>query len=164
MKEKLENFFKNKKKDSKAKLRLQFITFLSYFDAYLSVDGNVYQAIKSCYEKLDGEIKSLVGNLINEMDEDKGIDPFINFANVFDEENISQIVTMIYQYGQVGNGKDKISEMLPLLERLKNIAINEYVEKEKGTLNLILAMPLLGVTVVSLAFSLGILNSIVVNI
>lgn len=162
---KLEELTKKfKKKKDKTMLQIQFISFFSYFSTFISSGENVYQAISYCVDALNGEIQEYVAELQQRIDKDKSMTPFMEFAQHFDNETITQIVTMMYQYNQSGSGIEELNNMLPLLDRLKNITVDEYVKKENSSLNLFLATPLIGVTIVSLAFSLGVLSAIVVSI
>lgn len=167
---KLENILEKvlpKKKNnepSKLHLQMQFINFLAYFNAYISCGSNVYQALKETTNNLQEEVQHYVLELVAAIDTDKSIKPYLDFARKFDNETITQIVTMIYQLSLNGLGLEQIEQMLPLLERLKNITISEYIKKEGDNLNVYLMTPLLGVTIVSIFFSIGVLTSIMVGI
>jgi len=148
------------KKENNNLLEMQFISFLSYFNAYLYSGNNVYQSISKCIDNLKPEIKGSVINLIDHINEDKSITPFKNFADKFKNESINQLVIMIYQYNQNGKGEENISKMIPLLDKLKNITMNDYIKKESEKLNIYLMMPLVSLAIMSLSFSIGMLQSI----
>ncbi|MDD4123879.1 MAG: hypothetical protein PHD50_03310, partial [Bacilli bacterium] len=122
------------KKRNNNLLEMQFISFLSYFNAYIYSGNNVYQSISKCVDNLKPEIKTHVINLIDLMKDDKSIVPFKVFADKFENESINQIIIMIYQYSQNGRGEEQIGKMIPLLDKLKNITLNDYIKKESEKL------------------------------
>ncbi|MDD4123794.1 MAG: hypothetical protein PHD50_02870, partial [Bacilli bacterium] len=71
---------------------------------------------------------------------------------------------MIYQYSQNGRGEEQIGKMIPLLDKLKNITLNDYIKKESEKLNIYLMMPLVSLAIMSLSFSIGMLQSISLGI
>ncbi len=162
--EKIKQKFPIKKKEDNTKIQFQFISFLAYFNAFLTCGENVYQALKSTSESVDGKLQMDASDLLHEIDIDKSINPFLHFANKFNNETISQIITMIYQFSVNGVGEDRIVAMIPLLDRLKNITINEYIKKESSDLNLYLSTPLIGISIVSVFFSLGVLATIMAGV
>ena len=160
-----ERFMPTKQKQpSNLKLQIQFINFLAYFNAFVSCGHNVYQALKATADCIQGEIKNYLLELVAGVDNDKSIKPFINFAMKFNNETITQIVNMIYQLSLNGLGIEQLEQMLPLMERLKSITINAYIKKEGDDLNIYLATPLLGVTIVSIFFSIGVIATIMVGV
>ena len=54
--------------------------------------------------------------------------------------------------------------MIPLLDKLKNITLNDYIKKESEKLNIYLMMPLVSLAIMSLSFSIGMLQSISLGI
>lgn len=152
------------KKRNNNLLEMQFISFLSYFNAYIYSGNNVYQSISKCVDNLKPEIKTHVINLIDLMKDDKSIVPFKVFADNFENESINQIIIMIYQYSQNGRGEEQIGKMIPLLDKLKNITLNDYIKKESEKLNIYLMMPLVSLAIMSLSFSIGMLQSISLGI
>ena len=152
------------KKRNNNLLEMQFISFLSYFNAYIYSGNNVYQSISKCVDNLKPEIKTHVINLIDLMKDDKSIVPFKAFADKFENESINQIIIMIYQYSQNGRGEEQIGKMIPLLDKLKNITLNDYIKKESEKLNIYLMMPLVSLAIMSLSFSTGMLQSISLGI
>jgi len=152
------------KKRNNNLLEMQFISFLSYFNAYIYSGNNVYQSISKCVDNLKPEIKTHVINLIDLMKDDKSIVPFKVFADKFENESINQIIIMIYQYSQNGRGEEQIGKMIPLLDKLKNITLNDYIKKESEKLNIYLMMPLVSLAIMSLSFSIGMLQSISLGI
>lgn len=150
---------KEKKPDPLA-LQKEFINFLAYFNAFVSAGKNVYQALAAARDALRGEVQSYVAELVRAMEDDKSAKPYLDFARRFQNETITQIVTMIYQLSLNGEGIDEITGTLPLLERLKNMTIEAYIRKEGDNLNGYLMTPLVGVTAVSIFFSIGVLQNI----
>jgi len=98
------------------------------------------------------------------MKDDKSIVPFKVFADKFNNESINQIIIMIYQYSQNGKGEEQIGKMIPLLDKLKNITLTDYIKKESEKLNIYLMMPLVSLAIMSLSFSIGMLQSISLGI
>jgi hypothetical protein len=102
--------------------------------------------------------------LIEDISKDKSFGPFQVFSLNFNNQIIYQIITLLYQQNKNGKTTSSIENILPLLDRLKMLVIDNGVKKEAQFLNNFLLAPLIGAALISLYFSTGILTVMIGNI
>jgi hypothetical protein len=141
-----------------------FITFISYLNIYINSGYNLFQSLKEVEKITFGSIRKIVSSLIEDMSKDKSFGPFQIFSSNFNNQIIYQLITLLYQQNKAGKTSNSIEQILPLLDRLKMIVIEDRVKKEAQYLNNFLLAPLIGAALISLYFSTGILTVLVGNI
>jgi hypothetical protein len=141
-----------------------FITFISYLNIYINSGYNLFQSLKEVEKITVGSIRKIVSSLIEDMSKDKSFGPFQIFSSNFNNQIIYQLITLLYQQNKAGKTSNSIEQILPLLDRLKMIVIEDRVKKEAQYLNNFLLAPLIGAALISLYFSTGILTVLVGNI
>jgi len=141
-----------------------FITFITYINIYMNSGYNLFQSLKEVEKITYGHLKRVVSKLIEDISKDKSFGPFQVFSTNFNNQIIYQLVTLLYQQNKVGKSSNSIEQILPLLDRLKIIVIEDRIKKEGQYLNNFLLAPLIGAAFISLYFSTGILTVLVGNI
>ena len=76
---------------------LEFSHLFGFFRIYIKNGYNVYNALKEITNFANKNLKEMLSKLISEIDEDKTVQPFINFAHNFDEIIIEELMISIYQ-------------------------------------------------------------------
>lgn len=142
----------------------EFIVFVNYLIVYLNSGYNLYISLNETEKLLTGNIKALTNDLIAAIKSDKTILPFHNFSKVFNNQLITQILSLLFQNNKAGKINNNLEQLLPLLERLKMQVIEDRVKREQQLLNNYLLAPLLGSVIVSIYFSTGILTILVGNL
>jgi hypothetical protein len=141
-----------------------FITFITYVNIYINIGYNLFQSLKEVEKIMNGSLQKNLSKLIEDMSKDKSFGPFQVFSANFNNQIIYQLITLLYQQNKAGRTSNSIEQILPLLDRLKMIVIEDRVKKEGQYLNNFLLAPLIGAALISLYFSTGILTVLVGNI
>jgi hypothetical protein len=141
-----------------------FITFVTYVNIYINSGYNLFQSLKEVEKIINGSLQKNLSKLIEDMSKDKSFGPFQVFSANFNNQIIYQLITLLYQQNKAGRTSNSIEQILPLLDRLKMIVIEDRVKKEGQYLNNFLLSPLIGAALISLYFSTGILTVLVGNI
>jgi hypothetical protein len=141
-----------------------FITFITYVNIYINSGYNLFQSLKEVEKIMNGSLQKNLSKLIEDMSKDKSFGPFQVFSANFNNQIIYQLITLLYQQNKAGRTSNSIEQILPLLDRLKMIVIEDRVKKEGQYLNNFLLAPLIGAALISLYFSTGILTVLVGNI
>lgn len=141
-----------------------FVTFATYLNIYLNSGYNLYQSLKETEKIIHPKLKPELTRLIEEISKDKSFGPFQIFSLNFNNQIIYQIITILYQHNKNGKTTNSVEDILPLLDRLKMIVVDNKVKKEAQLLNNFLLAPLIGAALISLYFSTGILTVLVGNI
>ena len=98
-------YFTNK---SKAKIELEktheyeFVDIINYFEMFLSNNMNIYQAFKEVTPYASPWMSNKIERLLEEIDEDKTVRPFINFSKNFKSAVIENVMISIYQWLMMG--------------------------------------------------------------
>jgi hypothetical protein len=141
-----------------------FVTLAAYLNIYLNSGFNLYQSLKEAEKIVHPKLKDAVNRLIEDISKDKSFGPFQVFSLNFNNQIIYQIITLLYQQNKNGKTTSSIENILPLLDRLKVLVIDNRVKKEAQFLNNFLLAPLIGTALISLYFSTGILTVMIGNI
>ena len=76
---------------------LEFSELFSFFRIYVKNGYNVYNAIKEITNFANENLRQMLEKLLEEIDEDKSVKPFVKFARNFNEIIIEELMISIYQ-------------------------------------------------------------------
>ncbi len=155
---------KSKFKQKASVSQLAFISFFGYVLVFLESNFNLYQSFKTSINYIDSSIKVQVEMLIKEIDEDKTVKPYMNFASKFNSQIVEQICLMLYQLEQNGYDATLLNRFSPLLEKLRSQTMDEYIQNQSTSLDIFGVFPLVSTVIITIALILGILQSLVVMI
>ena len=155
---------KNRFKQKASIAQLSFNSFFGYILVFLENNFNLYQSIKTTIEYVDESIKPLVEQLLLEIDEDKTVTPYVNFSNNFSSQIVGQICLLLYQLENSGYDSSLLDKFNPLLEKLRQQTIDEYINHQSSKLDFFGIFPLVATIVITFSLILGILQSLVVLI
>ena len=91
------NSYLDKKKTILDEREHEFIAIISYFQFFITNSYNVYQAFQSLIAYASPWMEEQIQSLILEIDNDKSVKPFINFANKFKNNVAGNVMMSIYQ-------------------------------------------------------------------
>ena len=74
-----------------------FATLFGYFRIYIHNGYSVYSALKELLNFANPDLENSIRTLIAEIDEDKTVQPFINFSKQFNEIIIEELMISIYR-------------------------------------------------------------------
>lgn len=75
----------------------EFIVMIGYYQIFISNSYNVYQALQSLLPYASPWMEEQLQCLLTEIDNDKTVKPFINFAEKFTNKVSSNVMLSIYQ-------------------------------------------------------------------
>ena len=84
----------------------EFIVIISYFQTYIFNRNNVYQSFRKVTEFASPWMKNALERLLIEIDNDKTVQPFVNFALLFEEKIVYNIMLSIFQMVDQGESGD----------------------------------------------------------
>ncbi len=114
-------------RENKIKLNESFIEIFSYLRIYLSNEETVYQALKEVLLFANKDIEPHIENLIKEIDEDKSIKPYMNFAEKFEDKTIEEVMIALYEIVNGGSNELYLNQFNKIFENFKT-----RIEKEKS--------------------------------
>ena len=138
------------------------VTNYLYISRYQSLENgfNVYTSLKEVSEFANPFLHEKLLYLLHQIDEDKSVQPFINFAKNFDELIIEQLFISSYQMVDEGNNSSYLRQFELIFNKLSNeIYNNEFLKKEKR-LSSTTMFPLIGSGLLIIMITIGVVEVI----
>ena len=112
-------------KEKKVKLDESFIEVFSFLRIYLSNKETVYHSLNEVKAFADEEMNTKLELLINQIDEDKSIKPYIDFASSFSDKVIEEVMIALYEITNSGSSDIYLNQFNKIFEELKTRIENE---------------------------------------
>ena len=112
-------------KEKKVKLDESFIEVFSFLRIYLSNKETVYHSLNEVRAFADEEMNTKLELLINQIDEDKSIKPYIDFASSFSDKVIEEVMIALYEITNSGSSDIYLNQFNKIFEELKTRIENE---------------------------------------
>ena len=138
----------------------EFVTIISYFEIFISNGNNVYQAFTKTIPYCSDWMKDIMSNLLKDIDGDKTIQPFINFANNFKLKIVTNIMLSIYTMVDQGESFEQINQFQILFEQLQKSKIIENLEKKQRSLSILASLPLVGAAGMTITLTISVIQII----
>lgn len=121
----------------------EFANLLSYLLVFLDNNFNVYQSLQLSLNYCKECLVKDVETLISEIDLDKSIIPYQNFASKFKSNIIYQIVMMIYQLDINGYDAKYLANFPSLINSLKQARIDSIIQSRKMNMSFMTIFPII---------------------
>lgn len=152
------NSYISKKKEILKDRENELITIIGYFQFFISNSYNVYQAFKSLVPYSSPWMEEQILSLTNEIDNDKSIKPFMNFANKFTNKVAGNVMLSIYQMVDEGENNIHMLQFESLFQQL-SIDLNEQrIDEKDRSMGSISSLPLIGAGAVTVLLTFGIIS------
>lgn len=138
----------------------QLISLLSYFEVFISNGNNVYTSFKMLIPYAEIFIQDAINAMLMQIDVDKTIGPYINFASKFNNRTIESLMLSIYQMVDNGENTIELSEFNLLFNNIKEKHFDEMIDSHKKSLDLFNSFPLIGAGAITIILSLCIVSII----
>ncbi len=136
-------------------MTLEFVRLFTFFGVYVQDGFNVYSALKEITGFASEEMKGRLEKLSSGIEEDKSVEPFIEFANAFKDISIKQVMLSIYQMVDDGQGGVYVRQFERLFGQLSEQKHRMKVEKWHERLKTLSSLPLMGSGIAIIALSLS---------
>lgn len=155
-------YMNNKKqkeiKKEKEDKEYEFANLVSYLLIFLENNFNVYQALLLTTSYCNDSLSSDIEKLIEEIDYDKSIVPYQNFAQKFETNIIYQLVMMIYQLDINGYDVKYLHNFPLLIENIRQAKIENMIAIRKTNMSYLTVLPIISLLVAVFTLSLLILT------
>ena len=122
----------------------EFIEIFSYLKIYIANKESVYKALTNIKEFASPRMLERLDDLTNEIDNDKTIQPFINFARKFKNKVIEEVMIALFELINNGNNEAYLNQFIKIFEDFKNRRENEDKDKRFRLFDTINMMSLVG--------------------
>ena len=136
----------------------ELITIISYFEVYIQNNSNVYQSFLKLIPYCSDWMKERIEILLGEIDEDKSVQPFINFANNFQQLSSHSLMLSIYQMVDQGENSDQLLQFNVIFDELSRNRNKEMVEQKEKALSSMSTFPLVGAGMITVTLTISILS------
>lgn len=135
-------------KKIKEKKEYEFANTLGYLLVFLENNFNVYQSLQMAMSFTKDILVDDIDTLINEIDLDKSITPYQNFANKFESNIVYQVVMMIYQLDINGYDAKYLNNFPNLINNLKQSRIENMINSRKMNMSFMTVVPIIALLIV----------------
>ena len=136
----------------------ELITIVSYFDVYIRNNNNVYQSFNQLIPYCSNWMKDKIEQLIREIDEDKTVQPFVNFANNFKNLSAHSLMLSIYQMIDQGENSEQLTHFNVVFDEIFKNRNKEMVEQKEKALSGMSTFPLIGAGLITISLTISILS------
>jgi len=152
--------YKTLEKKNKRDDLLEFVNLFTFFRIYLKNGYGVYSALKEISTFANPSLKENLIILINEIDNDKSITPFINFAHKFDELLIEEMMVSIYQMIDDGSSSNYLVQFELIFDKFSETLHKEQIELKDHRLANLTATSLIGSAYLIVLITVGVITLI----
>lgn len=124
---------KKKKKSIATLKRRMFPSFVKKI-LILIRTNNIYNSLLKMVDYTDEPIKQYLIQLLKDMDNDKTVKPFIDFANNMEFIEAYQVMTMLYTFSEHSMNKKHLVSLEQMISQLYENEIDEVIESKKRLL------------------------------
>lgn len=136
----------------------EFINVFTYFKIYIKNGLTVYDSFLEIRQYCSTWMYNQVELLISEIDEDKSILPYINFAKKFNHNVIEEIMITIYQMVDDGTDYKYINSFTYIFDEFKKSIEKQNIEKAERSLASKSNLCLIGSAFFTLAIMIGVIG------
>lgn len=133
---------------------------LSFFKTYIKNDYSVYQCFVEISNFTSGLLLERINKLIEEIDNDKSITPFINFSNHFHSMQIEQLMICLYQMVDEGTNLAYLQQFELLFAKLREESLKDELDHKYKSLSSATIFPLIGSALLIVMITFGIIEVI----
>lgn len=138
----------------------EFVTIISYFEIFISNKNNVYQSFSKTIPYCSDWMKDVMSNFLKDIDNDKTIQPFVNFANNFKIKIATNIMLSIFTMVDQGESFEQINQFQILFEQLQKSKRIENLEKKQRSLSILASLPLVGAAGMTVTLTISVISII----
>ena len=137
---------------------LEFVNLFTFFKIYLKNGFGVYASLKEISNFANESLKEKIEKLLQEIDEDKSVTPFVNFASYFDELIVEEMMISIYQMIDDGSDSNYLIQFELIFDKFSELLHKKQLDnKDKGLSNLT-ASALVGSAYLIIVITIGVVT------
>ena len=136
----------------------ELITIITYFEVYIRNKNNVYQSFNLLIPYCSSWMKDKVETLLKEIDSDKSVQPFVNFANNFEQLSSHSLLLSIYQMVDQGENSTQLEQFDAIFDELARNRHKEMMEQKEKSLGNMSTFPLIGAGAITVTLTISIIS------
>ena len=150
--------FSDKKKMLIKARENELITLITYFEVYIRNKNNVYQSFNLLIPYCSSWMKDKIETLLKEIDNDKSVQPFVNFANNFEQLSSHSLLLSIYQMVDQGESSQQLAQFDVIFDEIARNRHKEMKEQKEKSLSNMSTFPLIGAGAITVVLTISIIS------
>ena len=150
--------YNDKKKTILKNRENELVAIISYFDVYIRNNKNVYQSFSQLIPYCSNWMKEKIEDLLKEIDADKSVQPFINFANNFQNLSTHSLMISIYQMVDQGESENQLTHFNVIFDEISKNRNQEMIAQKDKALSNMSTYPLIGAGLITITLTISILT------
>ena len=135
-----------------------FATLFGYFRIFIHNGYSVYSALKELIVFANENLKVLLLKLLTDIDNDKTVQPFIDFARNFNEIIVEEMMISIYQLIDDGETSDYLMQFELIFDKFSDLLYQRYLRGKDSKLGTLGSAPLIGSCFLIIVLTIGIIS------
>lgn len=135
----------------------EFINVINYFQTFITNRNNVYQSFLKLMEYSSEWMQEKIQRLLNDIDIDKSVKPFVDFADNFSFSIAKNIMLSIYQMIDEGEDNLHLSQFETLFNQLNQSHQEELKDRKRKSLQTMTTFPMVGAAIITVILSIYII-------
>lgn len=136
----------------------EFISNLTFFQSFISLGLNVYNSFNKLKDFSTPWMEEKLTIFLESIDNDKSIQPYIDFSNEFTMGSVKTVMLSIYQMIDEGQNSIQLNQFMYLFQSLKETQLLELKEKHKNSLSNLTVFPLIGAGFIVVILAISIIS------
>ena len=136
----------------------ELITLITYFEVYIRNKNNVYQSFNLLIPYGSSWMKDKIETLLKEIDSDKSVQPFVNFANNFEQLSSHSLLLSIYQMVDQGESSEQLAQFEVIFDEIARNRHKEMKEQKEKSLSNMSTFPLIGAGAITVVLTISIIS------
>jgi len=139
---------------------VEFTELFGFFRIYIKNGYNVYNALKEISNFANENLKVLLNKLLEEIDQDKTVQPFINFSSNFDEIIVEELMISIYQMIDEGEQSNYLTQFEFIFDKFSEALTQKELKRKDSKLGTLSSAALIGSAFLIIVVTIGIVGLI----
>ena len=135
----------------------EFIQLVSYFQIFIANHLTVYQCFKLLIPYSSNWMAEQLNILIDQIDNDKSVKPFIDFARKFSDSIVENVMISIYQMVDQGESSEQLNQFTIFFSQLSKQHQKAMIDKKERSLSSVDMLPLVGTGGITILLIISIL-------
>ena len=150
--------YKSMERKQKQEDLMEFVNLFTFFRIYLKNGFGVYTSLKEIASFANQSLKEKLEKLIQDIDVDKSIAPFINFAHHFDELIVEEMMISIYQMIDDGSNSNYLIQFELIFDKFSELLHSGELNNKDKTLSNLTTTSLVGSADLIVMITIGVVT------
>ena len=152
--------YKKIEKDIENYIHDEFISLLPFFKVYISNGFTIYSTFEELISFSSQKLGERFKNLLNDVDQNKTIKPYLDFASNFKDKEIEQLLICIFQMVDDGNNEKYLNQFEIIFSKLRDEQYKNNLDNKSNSLSSLSIFPLIGSGLQIVMITFGVLSTI----